>query len=447
MEINQPFPLSQEEIRLFQNLFLETCGIRLDQERNPSLWSAFSTRLQKRGFHSYQEYYHFIKYHPEGRFEFRELIDLITVRETHFFRNKAHFDLLLESVFPEIIRKKEKNRERRIRCWSAGCSTGDEAYSIAMVLREILPSPSDWHISILGTDINRTGLAVARRGVYPENHLTYLPLHYLKKYFKSERSEYILAPEIREMVQFMDHNLSRDPFTDDRMQDLDLLFCRNVLIYLEEQSVKRILEGFYHCLLPGGYLFLGHAEILWQMNHQFETVVFPQTFVYRKRVLSGPIQSLSPERERFSEANDPSPLPIIRSTLSLATQLANEGKYGEATDLLKKLIVEDPLAIEAHYLLGILSLNSNRLDEAEDQFQRVLYLHPHAVLAHFHLGTLYLRKGKMREASRFLKNAIQILEKKPKEEKVEFCEEITAGFLLRICQELLLKSSKGGSLA
>lgn len=446
MKVNQQFPLSQEEFHLFENLFLETCGIRLDQTRNPFLLSAFSTRLQERGFQSYQEYYHFIKYHPEGNFELRELVDLITVRETHFFRNKAHFDLLTESVLPEIIQKKGKSSEKRIRCWSAGCATGDEAYSIAMVLRELLPSPSDWHISILGTDINRTGLAVARRGIYPETHLTYLPSSYLRKYFKREGSHHSLNPEIREMVQFMDHNLSRDPFTDERMQNLDLLFCRNVLIYLDERSAKRILEGFYHCLLPGGYLFLGHAEILWQMDHQFETVIFPQTFVYRKRASSEPIPIHSSEVGGCLEINDPSLLPGVRSILSLASQWANEGKYEKATDLLKKLIEEDPLTVEAHYLLGILSLKSNRLDEAEERFQRVLYLHPHAVMAHFHLATLYLRNGRMREASRFLRNAIQMLEQKPREEKVEFCEEVTVGFLLRACQELLLKIPKGGSL-
>ncbi len=444
--MNPSLPLSQEEVRLFENLFLETCGIRLDQKQHPFILLAFTKRIQEKGFQSYQDYYHFIKYHPEGDGELRELIDLLTVMDTHFFRNKAHFDLLIETVLPEIIKRKEKTGERGIRCWSAGCATGDEAYSLAIALMEVLPSPSDWDISILGTDINRNGLAVAKRGVYPKSHLAHLPQTYLNKYFKREGSNHRLIPEIKEMVQFMDHNLSRDPFTNERMQALDLLFCRNVLIYLDERSTRRILEGFYHCLLPGGYLFLGHAEILWQMDHQFETILFPQTFVYRKRVSAGIIQPPCFGRKELIEARERSPLPVLRSALSMATQLANEGKYQEASDLLCRWVAEDPLAVEAHYLLGTLWLNSNRFEEAEVQFKRVLYLRPQAVMAHFHLGTLYLRKGRTREAYRILRNAVQILEMKPKEEKVEFCEELTVEFLLGACQKLLARIPKGGSL-
>jgi chemotaxis protein methyltransferase CheR len=446
MKMTQEVSLSQEDLGLFESLLLEVYGIRLDRERNPFFLPAFFIRLKERGFQSPQEYYHFIKYHPEGGSELRELIDLITVKETHFFRNKAQFNLLMESVLPEMIRRKERSREKEIRCWSAGCATGDEAYSLAIVLRESLPSPSQWRLSILGTDINRKGLAVARRGVYEEKHLAFLPPAYLKKYFKSEESGFSLNPEIKEMVQFEAHNLSKDPFTDERMQNLDLLFCRNVLIYLDERSARRILEGFYHCLVPEGYLFLGHAEILWQMDHQFETLVFPQTFIYRKRVPSKAPEDLSPKTGEASEGKALCPPPGIRSTLSIASQLANEGHYQEAADLLKRIVEEDPTAAEAHHLLGILFLSSNRLDEAEGQFQKVVYLSPHAPIAYFHLGMLYLRKGRRREASRMLRNALRLLEKRPKEEKVEFCEEVTVGSLLKTCKEALTQIPKGGSL-
>jgi len=437
--------LSQEDLGLFESLFLEVFGVRLDRERNPFFLPAFFNLLKERGFQSSQQYYHVMIYQPEGGSGLREMIDLVTVKETHFFRNKAQFDLLMESILPELVGRKERSREKEIRCWSAGCATGDEAYSLAIALRESLPSPSQWRLSILGTDISRKGLAVAKRGVYEEKHLAFLPQTYLKKYFKSEGSGFSLNPEIKEMVQFEAHNLSKDPFTDERMQNLDLLFCRNVLIYLDERSARRILEGFYHCLVPEGYLFLGHAEILWQMDHHFETLVFPQTFIYRKRVPVKAPEDLSPKTGETSERKALSP-PGIRSTLSIASQLANEGHYQEAADLLKRIVQEDPTAAEAHHLLGILFLSSNHLDEAEGQFQKVLYLSPRVPITYFHLGMLYLRKGRSKEASRMLRNALRLLEKRPKEEKVEFCEEMTVGLLLKTCKEALTQIPKGGSL-
>jgi chemotaxis protein methyltransferase CheR len=238
--------------------------------------------LHHRGHDSYREYYNLLKFHPEGRLEIRELLDLITIGETYFFRNKAQFDVLMKFVLPEIMERKRDSGEKRLRVWSAGCSGGDETYSIAMAMMEVIPSHQNWHISILGTDINRNVLACAKEAIYGEKHIGHLPKEYLAKYFKVRGTTYILNTDVRELARFEYHNLARDPFIYETMQNIDIIFCRNVMIYFDSQTSLRVIENFYNCLAPDGYLFLGHAETLWQITNKFERVEFPQTFIYKK---------------------------------------------------------------------------------------------------------------------------------------------------------------------
>ena len=281
-------PISTEDFRLFQELLIEASGLYFEEGRSQSLHLALWQRLQHRGYDSYREYYNLLKFHPEGRLEIRELFDLITIGETYFLRNKAQFDVLMKFVLPEIIQRKETSGDRSIRGWSAGCSGGDEAYSIAIAMMETLPSYEEWRISILGTDINRNALARAKEGVYREKSIGHLPKEYLDKYFTFRDSTYLLKDKPKGMVQFEYHNLAKDPLIHERMQNVDILFCRNVTIYFDGQTTQRVIENFYNSLAPGGYLFLGHTETLWQITNKFERMEFPQTFIYKRR--GSPVQ-------------------------------------------------------------------------------------------------------------------------------------------------------------
>src|SRR4030042_721139 len=281
-------PLSENDFGLFQELLIETSGLLFEESRGQSLHLALWQRLQHRGYDSYLEYYNLLKYHPEGRLEIRELLDLITIGETYFFRNKAQFDVLIRFVLPEIMQRKVCSRDKCIRIWSAGCSGGDEAYSIAIAMMEVVPSYEEWSISILGTDINRNALACAKEAIYGQRNIGHLPEEYLGKYFTARGSTYILKANVREWVQFEYHNLAKDPFIHERMQNIDVLFCRNVTIYFDGQTTQRVIENFYNCLAQDGYLFLGHTETLWQITNKFERVEFPQTFIYKKRL--SPVQ-------------------------------------------------------------------------------------------------------------------------------------------------------------
>jgi chemotaxis protein methyltransferase CheR len=327
-----------------------------------------------------------------------------------------------------------------------------------------------------------------------------LPKEYLNKYFKARGSTYILEANVRELVQFEYHNLAKDPFIHEKMQNIDILFCRNVTIYFDGQTTQRVIENFYNCLAQDGYLFLGHTETLWQITNKFEIVEFPQTFIYKKRI--SPVQedamkpfmavpeitleNLTSIKERGTEkrvflqelrsglqekpepleqvedstlrveklpdiATFSSPYNIIpqdknhmRTSLTEATTLANEAKYKEAADILAKIIEVDNLSVEAYYLLGVLSYKSSDLKEAEKQFRKVIYVDPDSVLAYFNLGNMYLYERKFSEAAREFRNAIWLLEKRPKDEQVKFCEDFTVEFLLRACRNNLVEISKRG---
>jgi len=486
-------PLSSDDFGLFQKLLIETSGLHFDEGRSQSLHLALWQRLQHRGYDSYREYYNLLKFHPEGRLEIRELFDLITIGETYFFRNKAQFDVLMRFVLPEIIQRKVDSGEKCIRAWSAGCSRGDEAYSIALALMEVLPSSEEWGISILGTDINRRGLACSEEAIYGEKDIGHLPKEYMEKYFKIRGSTYPLRDDVKELVRFEYHNLARDPCIHEKMQRVDIIFCRNVIIYFDSQTTQRVIENFYNCLAQDGYLFLGHTETLLQITNKFERVEFPQTFIYKKRL--SPVQEhamkpfmavpeinienllsvketgieerFSPQELRFGLQGKPEPfeqvdkpsdvaflsLPDnmvaqdkkrIRTCLAKASILANEAKYKEATDILGKIIEADNLSVEAYYLLGVLSYKSGDLKEAETQFRKVIYVTPDSVLAYFNLGNMYLYQRKLSEAAREFKNAIRLLEKRPKDEQVRFCEDFTVEFLLRACRSTLVQISQRG---
>jgi chemotaxis protein methyltransferase CheR len=453
-------PLSLDDFGLFQELLIETCGLRFEEGRNQSLHLALWQRLQHRGYDSYREYYNLLKFHPEGRLEIRELLDLITIGETYFFRTKGQFHVLMRFVLPEIIQRKLSSQDKGLRVWSAGCSRGDEAYSIAIAMMEVLPSYKEWRISILGTDINRNGLACAKEAIYGDKDIAHLPKEYLNKYFKTRGSTYLLNSEVKEIVQFEYHNLVKDPFIHEGMQNVDIIFCRNVTIYLDCQTIRRVIENFYSCLAREGYLFLGHAETLWQISSKFERVEFPQTFIYKKRFSPDQEDSVKPfmavpemnvEDLTCARETLPSSNAIIAqdknhilTRLSQATILANEAKYKEAADLLVKLIEADNLSVEAYYLLGVLFYKSGDLKEAETQFRKVIYVDPDSVLAYFNLGNIYLYQRKYRQAAREFRNAIRLSEKRPKDEQIKFCEDFTVEFLLRACRNNLSELSRRG---
>ena len=216
--------------------------------------------------------------------ELRNLLNLVTVTETCFFRDTSQFRLLREHILPALMSKRSTrtNSSKRIRIWSAGCSSGEEAYSIAITLDAmgLFQRFPDWTIEIIATDLNTMALEQARRGVYTERAVRNVEGRLLDDYFVRDGKTFALNEGIKARVTFEFGNLTQTPMPSTGPQDI--VFCKNVAIYFHPDVMRKLLEGLYDTLAPDGYLLLGHAESLWQVSDDFTLVEHDRAFCYRK---------------------------------------------------------------------------------------------------------------------------------------------------------------------
>ena len=214
---------------------------------------------------------------------FKSLLELITTNETYFFRDIPQLEIFANNVLPEILTKKANNKDFKLRIWSAGCSTGEEPYTIAIILKEQLEYFGDWNIEIIGTDISERVLKFAVDARYYQRSLKDVPEYIKLKYFyyDVDSKMYVLSEEIKGMVKFYYMNLY-DDIKMKTMKYFDIIFCRNVLIYFDDESRKKVVMNFYDSLQPGGYIFLGHSESVLRITRAFEIVYFDKGLAFRK---------------------------------------------------------------------------------------------------------------------------------------------------------------------
>jgi chemotaxis protein methyltransferase CheR len=275
--------LADKDFELFRDYIYNLCGIYFHASKKYFLESRLARRLEECGIKSHADYYKLLKSGPGGSQELKKLLDEITTNETCFFRNLPQLNAMESKLLPEIVETKGKIGFRKLRIWSAASSSGEEAYTMAMILLEKRSGLlKDWIIEIIGTDINETVLAQAREGVYNGYSVRNTPDFYLKKYFKQEGPEkFILSPEVKKLVTFNHLNL----YDDTKMifmKSFDFIFCANVLIYFDTASKSKVVQHFYNNLQPYGYFFVGQSESLHGVNDNFKTVHFPGGFAYKK---------------------------------------------------------------------------------------------------------------------------------------------------------------------
>lgn len=275
--------LADKDFELFRDYIYNLCGIYFHNSKKYFLESRLARRMDEAGISSHVEYHKLLKSGPGGSQELKKLLDEITTNETCFFRNLPQLSALENKLLPEVVATKGKIGFRKLRIWSAASSSGEEAYTMAMILLEKRPALlKDWIIEIVGTDINETVLAQAREGIYNSYSVRNTPDFYLKKYFKQESNErYVLSPEVKKLVTFNHLNL----YDDTKMifmKSFDFIFCANVLIYFDTASKSKVVQHFYNNLQPYGYFFVGQSESLHGVNDNFKTVHFPGGFAYKK---------------------------------------------------------------------------------------------------------------------------------------------------------------------
>lgn len=262
-----------------RDLIYQVAGIFHPDNKLRLLTERCGRRMKEVKAQTLREYFECLTVRPTRQTELLSLLNEITIGETCFFRNQPQLDALRQIVLPKILELKSKLPFRRLRIWSAGCSTGEEPYTLSMLLGEANGLLKDWTVEILATDINEHSLANAKRAVYGNYSTRNLIPHYRQKYFASCGDQLQVQPAVCSRVAFSRLNLSDDSRMT-FMKGFDVIFCCNVLIYFDLASKRRVIQHFYNGLLPHGYLFLGHSESLYGVNDDFRLVHLPGATAY-----------------------------------------------------------------------------------------------------------------------------------------------------------------------
>lgn len=282
--------MSDDEYLLIRDIIYGHCGIYFDANSRYILEKRLSHRLEELKLSSFIDYYQYLKHHANKDNEFINVMDVITTNETYFFRESFQLKAFSDEIVPELIKVKSARGSRSLRIWSAGCSTGEEPYSIAMLLSDI-PHLKEWNIEIFGTDISQKVLQRARRAVYGKSSFRTTEELQLDLFFDKHGEEYKVKDYIREHVNISCLNL----FDSNQMAMLgkmDIIFCRNVIIYFDLAAKSRVIESLYNSLYDGGFLLLGHSESLMNLKTRFKLRHFINDMVYQKpdRLLLGGVK-------------------------------------------------------------------------------------------------------------------------------------------------------------
>ncbi|MGB9715093.1 MAG: CheR family methyltransferase [Thermodesulfovibrionales bacterium] len=265
--------LQDSTFRELRDFIYEKSGIFISDSKRYIIENRLIRRIRERNLKGFEEYLYFLKFNTNGD-EVTKLIDVVTTNETYFFREPHHFDALCDFIVPELKQK----GACRIKVWSAACSTGEEPYTITMVFMEKRP---DLRLELYASDISQSALNSAEKAVYNSYSTRNVPEPFLKKYFKQEKGYYILDQSVKNSVRFMNVNLT-DEKKMKTMRDMDVIFCRNVLIYFDDRAKQKTVSLLYDSLKPGGFLFIGSSESLHTVTRAFKPFVINNTVIYKR---------------------------------------------------------------------------------------------------------------------------------------------------------------------
>ncbi|WP_461482118.1 CheR family methyltransferase, partial [Porticoccus sp.] len=408
----------------------------------------------------------------------------LTSGETYFFRDSGQHRLLQEKILPELLERREP--ERSLRIWSAACSSGEEAYSLAILLDELLADQSQWNILILATDINRESILKAQRGIYTEWSFRGMSAARRERYFHRQKDSWVLDDSIRRRVRFQSGDLVADviPGTEGEVHDMDLILCRNVFIYMPPHVVTTIADKLTATLTTGGFLVTGHGELYTHHLGQLRARVFPESVIYQKVV--EPFLAQSPAvpvtalrcrpARRLQEQSAAAPVTTPRSVTAkraatppagrnagaeapaaqklavesdqprgdsdilLAWQYANRGQPERAAEVCSAMVARNPLDPDPHYLMALLAQEREEFAAAKELLKKAIYLDHSFIGAYLDLGDLYTREGDGARATRMRATARDLLRGLPGNELVRLYGSSTAADVLHYVENLLSSS-------
>lgn len=390
--------LSDTDFAAVRDYLAKTAGLVFDENRRAGLAVVVADRLHASGARGVVSYLAGLQ-GAAGEVERTRLLDGVTVQETHFFRNAPQMDALRSRVLPDLMRRAAR-RKRPLTIWSAGCSTGEEAYTLAMLILELsgtgAAGPTGPAPRIVATDISTEAVLAARRATYRGRSLATMPPSSSKRWLE-QRSAGVWAvrEEVRRLVEVRVHNLVGDP-PPFGPAEVDLVVCRNVSIYFSRETTRSLIGGFHDVLAEGGYLLLGHSETLWQVSDAFALVPMGEAFVYRRAA------DVHPRASRISKTLPRAPRQVARrrtadaptvDDLAAARQALAAGDYGEAARVAEAVTVADPLNPEGYVVLGQARTTLGLDSQALDPLRKAVYLDPTAGHAHFLLAGALSRVG------------------------------------------------------
>lgn len=431
--------LTPEEFGRFRDYIHQHSGIYLEEQKADSLRISLITRATRHSFDSLAQYYDMLVLDED---EFKELMNLVTINETSFFRFPQQFEAMRKFVIPEIIEGKVPTN-RQFRVWSAGCSTGEEPYTIAMTLLDSGIEGLGYQLEVMGTDVSTNALLRAKQGVYPARGLLSIPSSVSSRFFEPTSQGHRVSERVRKLVSFQYHNLIKEPYPLALMGNWDIIFCRNVTIYFRLESTRRVVENFYESLNPGGYLFIGHSETLTSITDKFEPVEVGGVFLYRKtrqRTSIGytPPRSSKPSERpttaRLAEESrtrlgkpatprrpfDRAPKPrldvppaatdgaSVAELLEAARHASQEGRNEVVLEKIAQVRNLDPRNAEAYLLAAYVHADQGDMDEAFIECHKALDIDPLLAAARYVLGIIHLGRGEHMDALSEFKRTIYI---------------------------------------
>ncbi len=451
-------PLADADYVRFRNLIVSRTGLDFPFPRRQDLGSGLTRTLSQ--LHDIQRYQpHRI---PAGTalpvdlgtlyetliardaFIWDVLVDALTICETHFFRNTPQFEALREQVLPDLIARQRSEGKLSLRLWSAGCASGEEAYSLAILLREMLPDWKEWRLDILGTDINGRAVSQARRGIYRDwSFREASAFHWRDLYFDKRDAEYGLHEDVREMVHFETCNLLENCLTmQNQTSYLDLILCRNVILYFGTHARQWIYQLLHRALVPGGWLLVGHADPPPPNFAAFDTHSFHGA-TFHQRPFKG---ALAPQPEPVPVEVDvepesiPTQAPRIQEDSDAMTKYrlglwhANRQHWEEALLNCQQAVELAPTFTQAHFTLALIYQSLGLDEQAMGSLRHTIYLERNWPLPHFTLASILRQIGQPDGARRELRNVLVLTARLSPDDPIEGAEGLTAARLHAVAE-------------
>jgi chemotaxis protein methyltransferase CheR len=354
--------------------------------------------------------------------------------ETFFFRDHGQFDLLRLRILPELIERRRS--AKTLRLWSAGCASGEEAYSLAMLVDMLLPERGDWNIFILGSDIDETALVKARLGRYRQWSFRMVQPALIQRYFRQQGDEWILDERIRRMVTFRAGDLIGDSIPADELGSMDLILCRNVFIYFDSDDVTAVAEKLAAALSEGGYLMTAHTELIGHHMRNIQSRLFAEGVVQQRiapmsadshrvvrtapplAVAQRPARVPPPMAQRPARVS-PTAVPCMEELMAKARAFADRGEYEQAEQTCRQALTIAPLAPGPHFLLAQLAQLRGNFEQAGELLDKTLYLDPRSVAATLELAALCERTENLLRAQTLRRAALDIIRSLPGDSVIE----------------------------